>query len=1657
MNSKEINRRFIVWMVTLIILLCSEQINAQQFVIEGPTSGHYGDIVTYTLKDLSKPGGIIGPEYGDFGWGVDVTILNNFNNTETTVDALLNLFAGENTMVTVSFYNIYTYEIYYVQLDVHVFPDPVAPPKPRVKSSSCAEVVLESDLPPNISSNDNGQEIKWYWQSTADGTSTANSDPEIRLTTGTQYFLRAKSIANGFIGEGAWSTSSSSVEFNSPVISPPTIGAVTQATTSNPTGSVILSGLPGIGTWEINTKNISTGTSTTISGTGTSTTITGLNTSTTYNFTVSNSGCTSSPSADVTIDELVFVLDTPVLSLVAQPNCNVSTGSFTITNYNSSYSYIASPSTGVTIIGANVTASGGTYTIKAILGGSSSLQSQSIVINSQPATPATPIVGPITQPTATTSTGSVVLTGLPNETWTIDPGSISGSGTSATISGLTASTIYNFTVTTASGCTSMNASANVVIEAQPIVCGQFSNENYVHTVIPLIETTAINTLSDSQKQESVTYMDGLGRPKQVVDLKAGLKSDGTPVDIITHIVYDSFGRQTKEYLPYTDYQACGFLRTGDVDLATKNYYIAQYPSDINIQQPNPYSEKQFESSPLNRILKQAAPGASWALGSGHEVKFDYQTNVENEVKNFGVSLSFANNTYIPSLIERTNNGPLTWITNNNGFYNANELFKTVTYDENTGASPTEIAGSTVEFTNKLGQVVLKRTYGTVENGTSNEKYDTYYVYDDYGNLTYVIPPKAMDLISTGVTSVLDNLCYQYRYDQRKRLVEKKIPGKEWEYIVYDNIDRVVATGPTLSPFNDTPKNTVGWMITKYDKFNRVVYTGWEQAVTVDNAARVAKQDAQNLATVLNEDSIPNGLALTVPIDNMIVHYSNIVAPTSFKLLTVNYYGSYSFPNVAGDKPLTVEGQTVYYGRSYTYPTYYELDWLPTGTWTRIPTTKAATLADISTMFYDLKGRLIRVYTDNYLGNHEYNSIGGYTYTDSKLDFAGRPEYTVTYHKRLKSDPVIKTKEVFTYSPQGSLLKQTHQINDGVVELIASNTFNELGELISKKIGNNETAPTQKVDYNYNIRGWLKGINDVNSLAKNGQPTDLFAFKINYDSVSGIPDVTALYNGNIAETQWSTYSDNGTIRTYGYKYDNLNRLREGVYKKGLTVTNVYNESMDYDKNGNIKHLKRYGSQDDTTQTLIDDLTYEYKNNSISNRLGKVSDGVLNNTSFKNEFKDSPTNTNDDYDYDAYGNMTRDNNKNITEIIYNHLNLPIMISFGTVGNIVYVYNANGRKVQKVVNRTNQNAVITDYLDGYQYNNTILKFFSTAEGYVEPVGGSYKYVYQYKDQLGSVRLSYDKNLVIQEENNYYPFGLKQSGYNIVTPSTSDALKYRYNSMELQDDNMGGTQLMVYDYGARNYDPALGRWMNLDPLAEKYLGVTPYSYCLNNPVNFTDPDGMDPMPDWLLRVLKGQSAHRAFTRYIESLNKRNDYWTANRAVFPGFDISRPDAVYDNGTSAGVWELKPAPPAFTSFLAATEANTYAKALNKAYSASTSTAITRFKPGTSGKAPSPFIGSMHYTDEVTGNEFLFTITEPGSGAVFWTEITKEKKKEATPVTNALPEVSKTPVFNYSTPLNVLRKATESVLFPALPVVLPVFLPQTFERYEWHSGGDNLRI
>ncbi|PKW29040.1 DUF6443 domain-containing protein [Flavobacterium lindanitolerans] len=940
------------------------------------------------------------------------------------------------------------------------------------------------------------------------------------------------------------------------------------------------------------------------------------------------------------------------------------------------------------------------------------------------------------------------------------------------------------------------------------------DQNYVKTTVyKHPASTPLENPTAQQAAVEINYLDGLGRPLQ----RRSYRQSGTGTDLVTHFAYDAFGMQTKEYLPYPS-QSASLAYDSNALAEVQGYYGTPPPSSGVEATGNPYRETLYENSHLNRVLKQAAPGNPWAMGSGHEIKMGYDTNTAADgVKNYTATAVWNGSTKIYDVSLSSAN------------YAAGQLYKNITKNEN-WTSGTD--NTTEEFSDKEGQLVLKRTYD------AGQRHDTYYVYDQFGNLSYVFPPLADNPLAQ-----LEDLCYQYKYDHRNRLVEKKLPGRQWQFMAYDKMDRLVATGPTTSPFDGSG---TGAMFTKYDVFGRVAYTGWLQ-----NAGT-----RSSIQTTV--DSYASQWEIRSPqmVDNISIGYSNKAYPTAtngLSVLTINWYDDYSYPE-APDTFGTVEGQTVFYNNGTEKP-----KGLPTGTWTRALQEPSYAKRELTATLYDIKARPISVITTNYLG--------GYTITDSKLDFSGRPEYTVTRHRMGDDGAEVSIREDFTYDLQDRPLSHTHKIGDLPTELLSLNSYDKLGKLVSRKTGGNDlTGGTfyQKVDYSYNIRGWLKGINSIENFATDDAGSDLFAFAIRYNDLNGSYDPTlkALYNGNICETRWISKSDSRE-RSYSYSYDALDRLRKASYFKEHAYTKSYDETMDYDKNGNIQNMVRFGDLDYAGFAIqIDELKYEY----IHNRLNKVTDHSLHPAGFKDG-----ANMGSEYDYDANGNMISDGNKRIGSVTYNHMDLPIEISFTTGEKINYLYDALGTKLKKTVVRTTGNTV-TDYLSGFQYIDEKLDFFPTAEGYVkcfpatESRPARYSYAFNLKDHLGNIRLSYGMDwekggLVILEENHYYPFGLKHEKYNSdkyeyvadhkddtpypvgiepIGPQQRRSYQYKYQGQERQDE-LG---LNWDSFKWRNYDFALGRFMSVDPLAESYSYQSPYNFAENRVVDGNELEGLEWAP---------------------------------------------------------------------------------------------------------------------------------------------------------------------------------------------------------------------
>lgn len=909
-----------------------------------------------------------------------------------------------------------------------------------------------------------------------------------------------------------------------------------------------------------------------------------------------------------------------------------------------------------------------------------------------------------------------------------------------------------------------------------------STENYIYSKTYLSDPA----LPNPKVVETIQYFDGLGRPKQIISVKAS----PTGKDVVNHIEYDGFGRQTKDYLPVPQSGTQnGVIYTSPLGNASSVYGGEKI-----------FSESILENSPLNKIQQQIQAGNDWAA---KPVKFNYETNnVEDQVRNYETTTTWdsVNKMFVTSI-------------QTSQYFQAAKLYKNIITDED--------GNKTIEFANGRGQLLLTRKIvSPAENA------DTYYVYNEYNQLVYKIPPMAS---KSGMVDqvTLDNLCYQYRHDSNYKLVEKKLPGKGWEYQVYDKQDRIVAIQDPNLRVNGQ------WQYTKYDQFGRVAITG-----IGTGSSRIVEQ---NMVDGLGSNNVNR---LSSPLFNrqgMDVYYGNqdSTYPNSTKwvtMLSLNYYDTYpnysfnpTFPSSIMGKALLTDNPINTGKSTKDLPVVILVKNIEDDNWTK----------DYN--YYDTEARLI--------GTYSINHFGGYTKTESELDFAGTPNQTKTYHKRLNTDTEKVITETFEYDHQNRLLIHKHQVDNNPVEILAQNEYNEFSQLKNKKVGNN----LQSIDYTYNIRGWLTKINNPASLGGK-----LFGYEIKYNSPVNTSQSSARYNGNIAEVDWQA-ANNQVLKRYSYQYDGLDRLKKGTYSEpnaSIPENNYYNETLNYDLNGNITSLQRNRNAEYIGVQLMDNLNYSY----TGNRLNSVTDSSGNYMGY-------PDTSGNPIAYDENGNMKDHIDKAILQINYNYLNLPTYIKFnkfipGRFGNSYvntnYIYRSDGVKLNKRYNyfsgRTNMNvSTVTDYLDGFQYTNetggTILgdiqmnlQFVPTAEGYYDFVKN--KYFYQYKDQVGNIRLAFYKdaagNPTIDRTTDFYPFGLEFGGGGLnIYNSQSPNYAYTFQGQEKQEDSGWSS------FKWRNYDPTMGRFFNIDPLAEKFPHNSTYAFQENMIGKGIELEGLELLPN--------------------------------------------------------------------------------------------------------------------------------------------------------------------------------------------------------------------
>ncbi len=973
--------------------------------------------------------------------------------------------------------------------------------------------------------------------------------------------------------------------------------------------------------------------------------------------------------------------------------------------------------------------------------------------------------------------------------------------------------------------------------------GQTQGTNYMRIRVPQIpvnDTLKMDTIPVQRQAVSIWYNDALGRILQSVQVMGS----ATQKDIVLPYVYDKMGRAPISYLPYTDQSTntsnAGTFRNNAVSNSI-NFYNPSTPGAPKIPTDvAPYLKTVYEASPLGRVNEQGKLGTVFQPGTGHTVRASYNiNNIADSIK------------YYYNIIEGASVTTKT--------FPSGVLTKTIVTDEN---------GHRIAiWTDLQGRIVTKS-----ELYAPSPYYSTDYIYNDLNQLSDIITPAGKKQLASNKILFQQGFIQQtyiFHYDSIGRVVEKKIPGKGWVYIVYNHSNKPVLSQDS----NMKVKNQ--WMYYKYDAEGRIVQTGIYINKTVTNR-KALQYVCDNSFPILWETWQPG------------IGYSNnafpqqSVTPSTSPLLvyTIYYYDDYSFTEAAS-KPF----------KTNIYNTTPSLRTMGMLTGVSVYVLGTANQRLVTVNYYDYKARLIQQQSDNHLGqvdmvNNQINYIGELTGNQKMtIPIAGSP---------------ITVNDRYVYDHIGRLIDAFESINGGAEIVTTHHVYNEIGQVVSEglhsanynrpgvfpytgvttmpvSISESTTLSTNKTDlastsvtlnpgfsftatagnsyvagigytfaqmqeFRYSMRGELTNINN-GTLTNDGitqtDPNALFGESITYSETSPIGAVPQ-YNGNIAGVTWRNKIEqtglNGLAtggQGYTFNYDSADRLTKSSYytQPSSTWVNSTNEALTekvngYDEMGNIDTLLRK----DKAGNLLNKLIYTYQ----GNQLVSVSDAGTQNI----------TGT---YTYDGNGNMVSDSRKGIT-ITYNYMDLPDTIKQGT-SKLVFTYDAEGNKLYKQLITAGSVASQRHYIHDVELTaSTSIAFDGKVESIVFDQGrivnagsGNYQYEYFLQDHLGNNRVTFRPNangtLNITQVQNYYPFG-SDMGDATMNYTASPQNLYKYNDKELQTE----LNLNTYDFGARHYDPILGRWTSIDPMAGKNHSFSPYNYVENNPMNMIDPDGMDP-----------------------------------------------------------------------------------------------------------------------------------------------------------------------------------------------------------------------
>lgn len=929
----------------------------------------------------------------------------------------------------------------------------------------------------------------------------------------------------------------------------------------------------------------------------------------------------------------------------------------------------------------------------------------------------------------------------------------------------------------------------------------------------------------------ITYYDALGYPEQAVSVEASPLKNHT----VLPLWYDPLRRQdAKSYLPFV-YPSEG---NGDVPgpvTAPIAYQQAYYTALYNAYDAQyAYTEKVYGTSPAGRVKERIMQGEACRQGgrggannADMTQKFGYLSNSAADVMN--IYLANASGATHKIIVA--------------GFLPAGTLYK------NRTTSPDSTV--TEQFALSDGRVLLSRTYSLISGGS--DTLSTYYVYDNRLRQRYVITPNGTKCILdtlriNGLQSLAigngatDNIalnafkeryCYYYGYDGRGRTVEKQMPGSSALTILYDNAGRAVASQDSLLRAKSQ------WKFAQYDRAGRTLSQHLVYAPDAP-ALKAWVADSTNAGALYNYNSLNRNILLSM--------YRYDTKPTSSEL------GSAIYNKLALQQMAGVVTSSDTSGRIRSMLNFDKM--LDLGTLEAYEASVAAGSPDQSLLryrltryYYDPLARAVQkitIYPDGERTalSNKYAFTGNVIKSVQELTAIGRNSNgtsngisftpatlieTAEYDHRLR--PVKSTAELFSATAANALSGAATGVKDSLTY-----SYDELGRMVQTTLS---TSSPVTMTSAFNIQNWLT----QTTVLKNN--SILYAQTLRYHSP--IKGAKPLFGGSISEWQVNQATVNSQggctgqhdTQNYLFAYDGFGRLKESrrILANATADEVTYTEKgLTYDRNGNILTLRRFGSSATNPQ---DSLVYTYDGDRLAELAGVSSGNPLTSAGQNNG-----TNSFVTFAYDVNGNTVWDGLRRIT-LEYTQLNtLKRIVNSHNTAQAEYAFFADGAKysVRDSLNGgrhylgTFSMKMTPKSTGGYKLktdeaasSSPLLSFTLSAAS--TPVIAP---LWRITDHLGSVRVVLDGAANVIEQNDYFPFGLRTDSGR--TYAAAQANRLKFNGKELQTALFG---IGLIDYGARLYDPTTARWTTQDPLAEKYTSFSPYSYCVNDPVNLVDPNG--------------------------------------------------------------------------------------------------------------------------------------------------------------------------------------------------------------------------